>query len=328
MSQRSRLLLAAVAALAVAAVGGVTATSATFSDRAVSGNTFQAATLPAPINLSATTTGGGTAVTLDWDPAPGDFADGWEIFRTTGPCAGWTPSEADLYATSSTTDYVDNGVSSGNTYCYAVRGTYNQWDSPITSPVSETVELTITRLYTHDAGGGAYQLIESEGTGYERFGCLALAEVLLVWVCLDGEYGPDTYTFSSASTYNVYSASGWRVSLDLDWIVVLGLTLFPDHLDVTAWYAAGACGAPPPGGSANLVGTAQISFSGLIFLLVAGGGVFEVPLTPNPSFVAPGTPQTICLDTRVNTSLISVLVLATLDINNGPNSWLEGAFGP
>lgn len=308
----------ALATVFAVADGG--STSAQFTDRVNStGAGLTAATLPAPVNVAASLEGGATVpAQVAWDAGAGDFATGWQVFRNVGPCSGWTPSGSPYVtlATATPRSYSDSAISAGNTYCYAVRGTYRTWTSPFgtITPAAEVVyEETV--LFPNESS--PFRLIEATGAGEETFGCLLLNALGLL--CIGGN-APNSYLLESSSQYVVYSNSGWSGSIRVTREGLLSLGT--QQLDIALWYENGACVGPAPS-DGRRIGTETVVV-GTLLGVGTTTAVDTLGFVPHGGFVPPGVPRTICMSITANPSLAGLLV--TLNVNNGSDTWIEGPF--
>lgn len=321
MKLLTRLCMAVLVLGTVVAVVDNGSTSAQFTDRVNSAGTgLTASTLPAPVNVAAVLVGGATAsAQVTWDAGAGDFATGWEIFRNVGLCSGWTPSGLPFatLGTATPRSYSDSTIVAGNTYCYAVRGTYLTWTSPF-GTITAAAEVTYdeTTLFPNVSGSN-HQLIPSTGTGDETFGCLLLNALGLL--CIGGD-APDSYVLQSTNQYTVYSSAGWTGSVRVTREGLLSLGT--QQLDITLWYENGACVGPAPS-DGRRIGTDSIVVGSLLGIGTTTA-VAPLDFIPHGAFAAPGAPRTICMSIAANPSLAGLLV--TLDVNNGAETWIEGSF--
>jgi hypothetical protein len=323
----TRLCMTVLALATVFAVADGGSMSAQFTDRVNStGAGLTAATLPAPVNVAASLVGGATvSAQVAWDADAGDFATGWQVFRNVGPCSGWTPSGLP-YATLGTAiprSYSDSAISAGNTYCYAVRGTYQTWTSPFGATTSSQVAYQDVRLFTNFTGS-AYQVVTpAPGAGSsETFGCLV--QVVVILGCQGGTAaGP--YTFGSTSTYRPLSSSGWDLRLGITGETILSLGSITIQADI--WYQAAATTCTLPAvGSSTRIASGSHAFTGLVGLLAVLTGDYNIAMTADPNFAAPGLASTVCMQLSTSPSLATLA--ARIVVNNGGLSWVEGPLAP
>lgn len=133
------VVVALVAFGTLLVVLGANLVGADFGDQVTSdGNTFATDDLAVPV-LTATGSGTGASgsVLLNWTNP--NFADKWDVFRDTAPCASATFAGAPLVANLAVLTYTNTPVAAG-TYCYKVRAKYQSW-----SEDSNLQEVTIDK---------------------------------------------------------------------------------------------------------------------------------------------------------------------------------------
>ncbi len=115
-------------------------THALYTDAATLGaNTFTTATLQPPTDLSATASCAGALqakITLSWTATTSTFADGYDVYRSTTDGGPYTL--IDHVDGLTTTETVDNGLSTGTTYHYVLQSTAQGWVSVNSTQASAT----------------------------------------------------------------------------------------------------------------------------------------------------------------------------------------------
>lgn len=98
---------------------------------------------PVPEGLEAQ--GGLHRIALDWKPAGGDVANGYDIQRSMSPDGGFETIGS--WSGNATSEYADTAIVPGKTYYYRVRAKNQSGESGWTDPVSATAEQGSTTLF-------------------------------------------------------------------------------------------------------------------------------------------------------------------------------------
>ena len=98
---------------------------------------------PVPEGLEAQ--GGLHRIALDWKPAGGDVANGYDIQRSMSPDGGFETIGS--WSGNATSEYADTAIVPGKTYYYRVRAKNQSGESGWTAPVSATAEQGTTTLF-------------------------------------------------------------------------------------------------------------------------------------------------------------------------------------
>lgn len=98
---------------------------------------------PVPEGLEAQ--GGLHRIALDWKPAGGDVANGYDIQRSMSPDGGFETIGS--WSGNATSEYADTAIVPGKTYYYRVRAKNQSGESGWTAPVSATAEQGSTTLF-------------------------------------------------------------------------------------------------------------------------------------------------------------------------------------
>jgi hypothetical protein len=123
------------------------------------GNTITADTLDPRTNLAASEDGT-DEIDLTWTASADAYATGYDIYRCQGVACNPTTllvalteaAAACVTPGDSSCAYTDGGLSANTQYCYKVRTTYLNWDSPFTSTACATTEsaAVATTLLLHN----------------------------------------------------------------------------------------------------------------------------------------------------------------------------------
>ena len=97
----------------------------------------------APEGLEAQ--GGLHRIALDWKPAGGDVANGYDVQRSMSPDGGFETIGS--WSGNATSEYADTAIVPGKTYYYRVRAKNQSGESGWTAPVSATAEQGSTTLF-------------------------------------------------------------------------------------------------------------------------------------------------------------------------------------
>jgi len=184
------LFVALVALATVAAFMAGRSTSASFVDQVTSSNnSFTAGTLTAPTLGVPTVTGTGATATVALSWSDPDVQDKWDVYRLAGACG--TPS-ATITTNLLVTNYTDTPGAAG-TYCYAARGKYLNW----TSPLSNTRQVTVA----------------ADPTGLRIHSNTTLSTASLAAASMEIDLGVTALFTSASSVTSASGASAWTVVL-------------------------------------------------------------------------------------------------------------------
>lgn len=301
---RFLLLLLGIPVLIAALFGQLGIAAAAFSDRVEANGGLAAGTLPTPATLAGTPRD--AAVTLTWSAAPGDFATTYEVFRREGSCSGWSPSGAPLATVSAAPPaYTDSDTRPGATYCYAVRGAFEQWRSPFSMLAEVTLPsavITPAKLYLQ--GPATLQTVPEGGGDVFEHGAVRI--------------------YRSAGPVTIGSGNAWTASLAL---LERGNPGAGIAVAVEVWHVATseACGSAPPSSAQRMAsGTASRTPQ-------SSDLVFDVPelvtMQLSGSYEAPEGPRSICTSVAVSIESGNPASRWYL-IGYGAQSWLQGPVVP